>query len=237
MRVPTIWAAMKPGADSGAIPAKLSENIRPIVTAGLANDVELVNQYAAPMYAPTAAADIAARPVRASAKIKVIRPAVATTSQIRWPRVTRSLVANSKGSAVEHHVGQHRAADATDALRHGVEPERRRGNAGASASAQQPISRRHRGIEVCAGDRSEHQDQNRQSEHGGGRILEQLQSDVVRRKLRRCDAGSYNDRNQEGGANELGEQRPIQPLHREPTAARSGPSSSESCCSASDTTR
>ena len=31
------------------MPAKVSENIRPIVTAGLANDVELVNQYAAPM--------------------------------------------------------------------------------------------------------------------------------------------------------------------------------------------
>jgi hypothetical protein len=30
-----------------------------------------------------------------------------------------------ESSAVEHHVGQHRAADATDALRHGVEPERR----------------------------------------------------------------------------------------------------------------
>ena len=31
------------------MPAKVSENIRPTVTAGLANEVELVNQYAAPM--------------------------------------------------------------------------------------------------------------------------------------------------------------------------------------------
>jgi hypothetical protein len=31
------------------MPANVSENIRPTVTAGLANDVELVNQYAAPM--------------------------------------------------------------------------------------------------------------------------------------------------------------------------------------------
>ena len=37
------------------MPAKVSEKIRPKVTAGLANEVELVNQYAAPMYAPTAA--------------------------------------------------------------------------------------------------------------------------------------------------------------------------------------
>ncbi len=38
-------AAPKPGA----MPAKVSEKIRPTVTAGLAKDVELVNQYAAPM--------------------------------------------------------------------------------------------------------------------------------------------------------------------------------------------
>ena len=33
---PTTWAAMKTGADDGAIPAKVLENIRPIVIAGLA---------------------------------------------------------------------------------------------------------------------------------------------------------------------------------------------------------
>ena len=44
MSAPTIWAAMKPGAEPGAMPAKVSENIRPMVTAGLANDVLLVNQ-------------------------------------------------------------------------------------------------------------------------------------------------------------------------------------------------
>ena len=31
------------------MPANVSEKIRPIVTAGLANEVEEVNQYAAPM--------------------------------------------------------------------------------------------------------------------------------------------------------------------------------------------
>ena len=40
---------MNTGTEAGAMPAKVSENIRPIVTAGLANEVELVNQYAAPM--------------------------------------------------------------------------------------------------------------------------------------------------------------------------------------------
>src|SRR5689334_23251602 len=83
---------MNPGAEDGAIPANVSEKMRPIVTAGLANDVELVNQYAAPIYAPTAAADRPARPVRARAKITATRPAVATTSPTRWPTVTRSFV-------------------------------------------------------------------------------------------------------------------------------------------------
>ena len=44
MAAPTIWAAMKPGAEAGAMPAKVSVNILPMVTAGLANEVELVNQ-------------------------------------------------------------------------------------------------------------------------------------------------------------------------------------------------
>ena len=40
---------MKPGASAGRIPANVSLNERAIVTAGLANDVEAVNQYAAVM--------------------------------------------------------------------------------------------------------------------------------------------------------------------------------------------
>ena len=62
------------------MPAKVSVNTRPTVTAGLAKDVEEVNQYAAPMYAPTAAGATLVRPVRANAKISRTRPAVATTS-------------------------------------------------------------------------------------------------------------------------------------------------------------
>lgn len=46
------------------MPANVSVNMRAIVTAGLANEVELVNQYAAPMYAPTAAAVAEPFPVR-----------------------------------------------------------------------------------------------------------------------------------------------------------------------------
>ena len=40
---------MKGGTEDGAMPAKVPENIRPTVMAGLAKLVEEVNQYAAPM--------------------------------------------------------------------------------------------------------------------------------------------------------------------------------------------
>ncbi|HEX2807589.1 MAG TPA: hypothetical protein VHN80_15605 [Kineosporiaceae bacterium] len=83
MPAPTIWAAMNGSAEDGAMPAKVSEKIRPMVTAGLANEVEEVYQYAAPMYALTAADDSGARPDRDRAKISPIRPVVATTSPSR----------------------------------------------------------------------------------------------------------------------------------------------------------
>jgi hypothetical protein len=43
---------MKPGASAGRMPANVSESERASVTAGLANDVDAVNQYAAVMYRP-----------------------------------------------------------------------------------------------------------------------------------------------------------------------------------------
>jgi len=89
---PASWATTKAGAEDGAIPAKVSERTRPTVTAGLANDVELVNQYAAPMYAPTVGAAIAPRPVRTSANTRTRSPAVATTSPRRCGPVARSVV-------------------------------------------------------------------------------------------------------------------------------------------------
>ena len=55
---------MNIGAEEGLIPAKLSESIRAIVTAGLANDVDEVNQYAPPIHAPTAKGTDAPRPER-----------------------------------------------------------------------------------------------------------------------------------------------------------------------------
>ena len=63
---------MNIGAEDGLMPAKLSENMRAVVTAGLAKLVDDVNQYAPAIHAPTAArtsSGVAAieRTVRASA--------------------------------------------------------------------------------------------------------------------------------------------------------------------------
>jgi hypothetical protein len=44
MVAPRIWAAINLGAHSGAIPANESVNVRPMVTAGFAKDVELVKK-------------------------------------------------------------------------------------------------------------------------------------------------------------------------------------------------
>src|SRR5690242_7404886 len=74
---------MKPGTDAGAIPANVSENMRPTLIAGLAKLAELVKKYAAPMYAPTAAGPALERLVRTSEKIASSSPAVAMTSENR----------------------------------------------------------------------------------------------------------------------------------------------------------
>src|SRR5687767_9877482 len=76
---PTSCATMKPGTSTGRIPANVSLAARARVTAGLANDVEAVNQYAAVMYAATANGTAAVRS-RAHPQITASRPNVATNS-------------------------------------------------------------------------------------------------------------------------------------------------------------
>ena len=56
------------------MPANVSENIRPMVIAGLAKLVEEVKKYAAPMYAPDRGRGGPGRPDRASAKITTMQP-------------------------------------------------------------------------------------------------------------------------------------------------------------------
>ena len=44
MAAPASWQMMNNGAEVGAIPAKVSDKLRAMVTAGLANEVDAVNQ-------------------------------------------------------------------------------------------------------------------------------------------------------------------------------------------------
>lgn len=64
--------------------------MRPKAAAGLAKEVEEVNQYAAPIYVATIAAtrDDGARRITSS------RPAVATASASSWPKPCRGLSEN-----------------------------------------------------------------------------------------------------------------------------------------------
>jgi hypothetical protein len=76
---PVNSAAIKAGASVGRMPENVFETVRASVTAGLANDVDDVNQYAAVMYAPTANGTAPARS-REHPHITAIKPNVATNS-------------------------------------------------------------------------------------------------------------------------------------------------------------
>ena len=78
---------MNIGALDGDIPAKLSENVRATVTAGLAKLVEEVKKYAPAMYAATASATHCSLRDITTPIITIKRPKVAITSdnQISHP--------------------------------------------------------------------------------------------------------------------------------------------------------
>src|SRR5215475_5814826 len=76
---PMSWATMNSGASAGRMPAKVSVSVRATVTAGFANEVEDVNQYAPVMYAPTANGTAADRR-REQLQITASKPNVATAS-------------------------------------------------------------------------------------------------------------------------------------------------------------
>src|SRR5439155_25445761 len=82
---PTHSKATNAGTDEGAMPANVSVNARPTVTAGFAKLVDDVKKYAAPMYAPTANGAALRRPDRTTPKITNSRPSVATTSPSQIP--------------------------------------------------------------------------------------------------------------------------------------------------------
>ena len=137
------------------MPAKVSEKMRPTVTAGLANDVELVNQYAAPMYAPTAGAASAPRPLRTSAKISATRNVVATTSATRCPGSPGPWWRSTSPRRTSRWRGPLRRPRRRPVRRH-THPTSPRVRPWPAAPAQEPVGERDDGVEVGARDRSEH---------------------------------------------------------------------------------
>lgn len=91
---PTICANTKTSAAWGAIPAKVSLNIRAKVNAGLTKAVDAVNQYAAKMYPATVGAMLFVCPVRTRVNTTIISPAVEIISEMVVLVLSRSLVEN-----------------------------------------------------------------------------------------------------------------------------------------------
>lgn len=77
------------------MPANVSVAARASVTAGFANDVEEVNQYAAVMYAPTAKGTLSLRR-RAVEAMTASKPNVATSSPTSSPVVERTCCEREK---------------------------------------------------------------------------------------------------------------------------------------------
>src|SRR6185503_5748655 len=86
---PTAWAAMKPGVSAGRMPANVSLSARPMLMAGFANDVDAVNQYAAPIHNDTRQAACSKVGERNATSTS---PAVATLSESHWPMPLRACV-------------------------------------------------------------------------------------------------------------------------------------------------
>src|SRR4051794_27579683 len=86
---------------------------------------------------------------------------------------------------LEHEVREDRAGTATSDLRGDVEA----GVAGRDA-AESAIDERHGRVEVRSGDRAEDEDEADQRRGSGSRVLEQLQTRVMRRQAAGHDPGS-----------------------------------------------
>src|SRR5437763_2160769 len=86
---------MNAGIDRGAMPVNVFVKVRATVTAGFAKLVDDVNQYAAPIYAPTSNGATDDRPDRAMPNTTSTSPAVATISPNHSPPPERVLVDHS----------------------------------------------------------------------------------------------------------------------------------------------
>jgi len=166
--------AMNIGTELGAMPAKVSENIRATVTAGLAKLVELVNQYAAVMYPATANATLFVRPVRRLPKNH--RHQAEGGDDFTEPQAATGAVGGGDADRVEveHEVGQHRTQEPASELG-GDE----RSRVSRLHEAEQPLDQSHHRVEGGR-HRLEGQDQGDKRRPGDETVLKELQPHVVR---------------------------------------------------------
>lgn len=145
------------------MPAKVSVNARPMVTAGLAKLVELVNQYAAPMYAPPAAG-------AGQGEDEQDQPGGG--DDLAEPQVAGGPVFAGEvdGGQGEHEVGQDRPGDGPDGLRGRTSGEVPAGEPGAGTPVEEPVRGRDDRVEVHPGHRPEDQDQRAERERGRDRV-------------------------------------------------------------------
>ena len=183
------------------MPAKVSDRRAPSVTAGLANDVDAVNQYAPAMYAATANGAAAARPERTTPNT------TSTARRSRRPRrgnvpAPAALVRRERdGGDAEHEVGEHRAAAGAGDLR---------GDVRRQVAPRPPPERRVGGVTAglrCAPETGAERQQDRDERAGRReRVDEQPYAVVVGEALGR-DARADDRGDEEKRAGELGEGR------------------------------
>ena len=121
----------------------------------------------------------------------------------------RSLVDDRRRHA-EHEVGQHRAGHRPGQLGHRVPADLAPGEPVPGTPSQEPVRQGDDRVEVRPRHRTEQQDQHCQPEDGGRAVLQQLQADIVRRQLLGRDPRADDDRDQQGAAEELGQQAPAE---------------------------
>ena len=174
------------------------------MTAGLANEVEAVNQYAAVMYAATANGTALARR-RAHPQMTASSPKVATNSlkscappERAWREAKKSGASNMMWAA------------ATPAKAPTTCAPRYAGTSRPRQAALRRVGERHRRVEVRAGDRPERQDQGDEHGPGGERVGEERDGDVAAGEPLGHDARADDGGEEQRGADGLGGHAPRQ---------------------------
>jgi hypothetical protein len=191
---------MNAGTEAGAIPAKVAENIRPTVMAGLARLVEDVKKYAAPMYAPTAAGAVMLRPDRASAKITKEQAEGSDDLGQEMGGRGPVLPGYAHGGPGERRVRDHGPAGAPRDLRREVS-----GGVPPGQAAERGVGEGHHRVEMTARDGPEHQDDRVQAGRGRRRVLQQLQPGVAGGQALGGDARADYDHCQERASEQFRE--------------------------------